>query len=258
MHCDFKKQLPDTIQTAPWRRQMLLFIVGWGGLNIIALAISVIVRAVLAARYEDPLALAQALSHISYPASINILTYLLLLMVLLIMAMPSLRRFWREFIRPSVIFKGFGYGALILLSGIALNTLYLVFGIELADNANESSITAIMRSYPVLSVLAFVIAGPVCEELTYRYGLFGLLGRINKYLAYAVTFVFFGLIHFDFTTTNLANELLNLPFYVIAGLLFCYIYEREGLATATYAHVTNNLVSFVFSLIGTDVLMRIL
>jgi len=237
-------------------RQLLFFGIGWLGLSVIALLVSLVVRQILASIYPDPLAFEIALQHISYSATVNIVSYVILLVTMLLIAWTVIKPLINTFIRPSTIFKGLGYGGLILLSGIVINTLYLVFGINLSDNANETTITLIMRTYPFLSVIAFVIAGPICEELTYRLGLFSLVRRINRYLAYAVTFIFFGLIHFDFSTTNLVNELLNLPFYVVAGLIFCYIYEKEGLAMSIYAHVTNNLISFIATFIASDVLVR--
>ena len=247
------------IETQPSAiRQLVLFVLGWAGLQAIAITVSVTVRAILSYIYTNPIELANALGHISYPASINIISYVILLVVLVMVDWDTLKKLLPSFIRLSVVFKGIGYGALILLAGIALNSLYLAFGIDLSDNANESSITAIMRNYPFFSIIAFVIAGPICEEITYRLGLFGLLRHLNRYVAYAVTFLFFGLIHFDFDTTNMINELLNLPFYIIAGLIFCYIYEREGLATSIYAHITNNLVSFITSFLSIDLLARII
>lgn len=237
-------------------RQLILFGIGWLGLNVIALFVSLIVRNYLANIYTDPVALALALQHISVGATINIVSYIILLTILGIFSFETTKKLWHLFINVSNIFKGLGYGGLVLLAGISLNVIYMVFKVELNDNANESTITAIMKNYPFFSFIAFVIAGPVCEELTYRLGLFGFLNRINRYFAYGVTFVFFGLIHFDFQTTELLNELLNLPFYLIAGLLFCYIYEREGLAVATYAHITNNLASFLFTIFNTGILIR--
>lgn len=239
-------------------KQLLLFVLGFLGLNLIALAVATIVRAFLHSQYPDPIAYANAIGHISYPATVNIVSYVILVVVMFIAAFDVINRLKRQFYRPSVIVKGIGYGMLILLATIALNSLYLVLGIELSDNANESSVTAIMKAYPFFSLIAFVIAGPVVEEITYRLGLFGLLNRVNRYLAYAGTFLVFGLIHFDFTTTNLVNELLNLPFYMTAGLLFCYIYEKEGLTTSIYAHMTNNLVSFLASFIASDVFVRMM
>ncbi|MFA5235857.1 MAG: type II CAAX endopeptidase family protein [Bacilli bacterium] len=239
-------------------KQLLLFALGFLGLNVIALAVSTIVKAYLALQYPDPIAYANALQHISYAATINIVSYVILVVVMFIAAFDVINRLRKQFYRPSVIVKGIGYGMLILLATIALNAVYLAFGIELTDNANESSVTAIMKAYPFFSLIAFVIAGPIVEEITYRLGLFGLLNRANRYLAYVGTFLVFGLIHFDFTNPNIVNELLNLPFYIIAGLLFCYIYEKEGLTVSIYAHMTNNLVSFVFSFIGTDAIVRLM
>jgi len=237
-------------------RQLLLFGVGWLGLNAIALIVSLLIRSYLQSIYPDPLELANALAHISFGASVNIISYVILLAALGILSFDTTKLLLNSFYRISNIVKGLGYGGLVLLAGMALNVIYLVLEVPLSDNANESTITAIMKNYPVFSFIAFVIAGPVCEELTYRLGLFGFLNRVNRYVAYGVTFIFFGLIHFAFETKNIVNELLNLPFYLIAGLLFCYIYEKEGLAVATYAHITNNFISFVISLFNTGLVLR--
>jgi len=252
------KRLDKQPEKAGGLLQLALFGLGWLGLSVIALLVTLIVKAVFQGRYPDPLAFENAWAHISVPTTINVISYILLLFALTALSFRVLAALRHSFYRPSVIFKGIGYGGLILLSGILINVLYLVFKIQLTDNANEATITSMMRTYPLASFIAFVIAGPICEELTYRLGLFGLLGRFNKYVAYAVTYVFFSLIHFDFDTTNLINELLNLPFYVVAGLIFCYIYEKEGLTVSIYAHVTNNLISFVATFLASDVIVRII
>ena len=71
-----------------------------------------------------------------------------------------------------------------------------------------------------------VILAPFAEEMTYRIGLFSALKRVNLILAFIVTALVFGLIHFDlsgviqgFNTGTegsrkyAINELCNLPLY---------------------------------------------
>jgi hypothetical protein len=58
-----------------------------------------------------------------------------------------------------------------------------------------------------------------------------------------ITLTIFGFIHFDFTSANLANELLNLPIYLIAGAWFCYLYDKFGLQVALSTHIMNNVFS---------------
>jgi membrane protease YdiL (CAAX protease family) len=102
-----------------------------------------------------------------------------------------------------------------------------------------------VKNFPLISFINFVLLGPIVEELTYRLGLFSFLKQRNRWVAYIVTVGLFAIIHFNFNQDNIINELLNLPFYATAGLYFCWLYEKQGFAVATIAHITNNLISFV-------------
>ena len=104
-----------------------------------------------------------------------------------------------------------------------------------------------VKTYPLLSVLILGFLGPAVEEFTYRVGLFSFLTRVHKALAYAVTIVIFGLIHFDFTATgaNMVNELIHLPIYMFSGAALCVLYDFMGLSASLSAHVTNNLLSII-------------
>ena len=74
---------------------------------------------------------------------------------------------------------------------------------------------------------------------------------MNVFLAYIVTSLVFGLIHFNFFATGdaLINELLNLPSYVISGFLLTLAYDKFGFACSSVAHIVNNLFSIVVSMI---------
>jgi len=58
----------------------------------------------------------------------------------------------------------------------------------------------------------------------------------------------FGLIHMSFKPETIVNELVNLPSYILAGSILTYAYEKEGFAVSTYAHITNNLISFLLTI----------
>ena len=83
-------------------------------------------------------------------------------------------------------------------------------------NDNENAIDSITNAYPLLSLLVFGIMGPVVEEFTYRVGLFSFIRRFNRPAAYIITIAIFALIHFNFQSTNIVNELINLPSYIVA------------------------------------------
>ena len=136
---------------------------------------------------------------------------------------------------------------------IALFTFSIVLGLLVTEtNQNEEAVETYTTLFPALSIIVLGILGPVCEELTYRVGLFSFLRRINRILAYAVTTVIFAMIHFNFSTDAHAMlvELMNLPFYIVAGFIFSYLYDRYGLAASLTAHILNYVVSVSLSIIG--------
>jgi len=118
-------------------------------------------------------------------------------------------------------------------------------GVTILNNDNQKALEEIVRGYPGFAFFFIVLFGPICEEVAYRLGLFSVLRKRNRYLAYAATIVIFTLIHFNFMSNNLPNECLNLPNYIVPAFLFCLIYERFGLTSTTFAHILNNLVSFI-------------
>ena len=143
--------------------------------------------------------------------------------------------------------EGLGYGFLLLVIG---STISLIFNLirPSNENLNQQNIEGIVDLYPLISVLVFGIIGPIFEELTYRAGLFNILNRWNKVLAYLGTSIFFGLIHFNLSG-DIVGELINLPSYIVSGLLLCYFYDYGGFGAACIAHITNNLVGILIQII---------
>ena len=115
-------------------------------------------------------------------------------------------------------------------------------------NTNEEAAESMILAFPALSIIVLGILGPVCEEITYRYGLFSLLDKKSKILAYILTPLVFAIIHFDFGG-DMIIELLNLPSYIIAGVLLSLAYDKFGFHTAVIAHVINNLYAIIVTLI---------
>lgn len=67
---------------------------------------------------------------------------------------------------------------------------------NISENQNEDAVRSIITLNPFLSTIAVAIVGPIVEEFTYRYGLFGALKKKSKKLAYFVTIILFALISF--------------------------------------------------------------
>lgn len=233
-------------------KQLLLFLAGWAGLKIIAILVRSIIEIIGNGIYQDD-ALSEFLDSNKVGMIVNSLAYVIIFVGLLAILWNDIFPLAKEFKKIRPFIYGIGYGLFITAVTIGYTLLLKACGIEFSDNGNESAISTYMIAYPTLSVLTFVILGPIVEELVYRVGLFAFLYRVNKYLAYVIAALVFGLIHmsFNFSDINVfLNELINIPSYIFAGVALCYIYSKEGFACSTYAHITNNLVAFVATLIS--------
>lgn len=245
-----KKLFGNNTTYFPFWMQIVLFFVGWLGFQALGLILSFIIGGINA---ED----------ITKEAILTFSAYGILTCALVGICnkhVVELAKTFKKWLAPVAAIGGF-------MALMSFNMIYSTFlnalnlGVE--DNANETSINSIITVYPVLSILIIGLLGPLCEELTYRVGLFSFFKRINKFLAYGVTLTFFALIHFDFDAlfsggSTLVNELLNLPYYLAAGFVFTFLYDKIGFASGYMAHATNNLASVLSGLIASQLVVHIL
>lgn len=238
---DYKKQV---IQMSSKYMNLLMFLFGWLGLSIISTVLSIFFM--------------NNNFYVTYfsiygSALLNFSCYLLLFGGFLLLISGDAFKFLGCFKNKRTYLYGFCYGFLLIaVSSIVSNLMYLAFG-NVDVNNNESSINSIVNIMPISSIIIFGIIGPFCEELTYRVGLFSVLHKKSRYLAYIVTALVFGFLHFDFTSlTNgeaLKVEFINLPNYIVSGALLSYYYEKEGFGASFLAHITNNLLSIIITII---------
>lgn len=136
-------------------------------------------------------------------------------------------------------------GTLLIVVSFLLNLIIQRLGY--VQNVNQNSALELVATFPFLSFIVLGIIGPVVEELTYRVGLFGLIRKYNRLASFAVTALLFALIHFDFssvtTASSLTNELINIPSYLISGIILCYAYEKFGISGCIIAHLFNNVIA---------------
>lgn len=119
------------------------------------------------------------------------------------------------------------------------------------SNNNQEGLENSFAAIPFLSFFSIVIFAPFCEEITYRMGLFGAIAQKSKILAYFITILFFAFIHFDFQATDIVNEFINIPAYIIGAAFLCYAYERKGnLVTSITAHMFYNGFEYILMLIS--------
>ena len=178
---------------------------------------------------------------------INAISYILVMSIFIIILQPiKLIKIKSDIWKSILIGTSFG-GLCLILSYIYQSFAYTYY--EFGANSNESGIENMVHAYPIISIIIFVILGPCSEEITYRVGLFGAINKANKILAYIATVLIFALIHFDFTSKNIVDELLNLPSYIIGAIILTYTYDRYGIVASLSAHITNNFIAVLNNLI---------
>ena len=176
------------------------------------------------------------------------LVYVLMLGGVLAITFTTRRSsFIKKYKRALDYIYGIGYAATLLLAGIVIANLVNIF-YQVSNNANQEAAVDFATGYPILAFFVLGFLGPICEEFTYRIGLYSFLRRINKYLAFVITTLIFAFIHFNFTK-NMADELWALPTYITLGFILTLAYEHRGPACSMTAHILYNLVSFALMLI---------
>lgn len=224
-------------------KQLLLFFIGWKGIDLISTAVQMI----LLTAFNVPMVNSEINAFIRNPEvgmAVNAGVYLVLFDILLVVVGFDIPRLFKTFKNVnSYIAACVCVVAMFVFNVIWVNFVRTIYPVT--SNANESSLTRIESYYPVLSILIFGIIGPICEELTYRVGLFSMLSKVSKKLAYPLVCVVFALIHFNYKNVDIVNELLNLPTYIFAGLAFTFVYDKFGLSASLTAHSINNILSII-------------
>ncbi len=235
----------NKVSFVPFWKQIVLFAIGMFGFQILGYLLSYLVQGLSSLIIQNNVTYEEFIKSVHYYALINFVAYGITFVGLTL-------TLWKDNIKLLKTFKHWmvpvsaiiGYLS-ILVFNIIYGLILKTCGIVIKDNQNETMLTNIVISYPILSIILFCVIGPICEEITYRVGLYSFFRRINKYLAYVITIIVFAFIHFDFLSKDIMNEFLNLPYYLYAAFVFCFLYEKFGFASSTSAHITNNLISIL-------------
>ena len=189
----------------------------------------------------------------------NAISYTTIIIIISAIMWPFLNLLFFEFTQK----KSWIYG---ILGGIALIASSFIYSMivstfyQTSGNTNQLVVNTMVEFYPIPCLLLLGIIGPIVEEFAYRVGLFSFLSRINRYLAYILTILIFGFIHFNFQFANideLINELINIPSYIIAGIILCYVYEKSSFAGSSIAHIINNAYGVIMMIIGNLLLQQL-
>ena len=214
--------------------QVLIFLVGLLGLTIAATAFSFMFSSLSGTE--------------SFTSVVTYSAYITIFVVLMCTALIERKEFVSKFKNPKDYGIGFLMG-IVLIFATALLSMTISSFAPISDNQNQVAVESTISFNPLMAILVLGIIGPICEEMTYRVGLFSFISRKSKVLAYIIVPIVFGFIHFDFGNITSLNEWLNLPIYVLSGLILTFTYERFGPAASMTAHITNNVFSIVVNLI---------
>ena len=187
-------------------------------------------------------------------AAINFSSYFLIFGIFALTLGKDISKIFKEFTKSDSYIYGIAFGFFMMIVSSAVTSFMNLFQ-QAEVNANEASIDSTTSLYPFLSIVIFGIVGPICEEFTYRVGLFTFIKKYNRVAAYLITALVFGLLHFTFNIDTIVTELINLPSYIVSGLLLCYFYDYKGFGASTIAHITNNLFALLIQLILSSIVL---
>ncbi len=231
--------LPKNVIWLPAITQLILFGIGYVGIDIL----SFIGQIIIANFFEE--------IDATYYMIINTIRYVGAFAAMFIVLTPYLRKFAKHLKKVIPYLIGvLGFMALIGFNIIYNGIVSLFYTTSESDN--QAVANSMISTYPVLCVFVLGIIGPLVEEGTFRLGMFNFLLRVNKWVAYVVTILFFGFIHFNFfagSVEGYINELLNLPSYLFAGFALTFLYHKFGFGASATAHILNNLYSVIIFII---------
>ena len=246
------KKTPKNILMLSLFSQMGFFLLGWLGLSLVSTFVILIYANVVCKNYG--LTSNEFIGDLnSYPDVVlncNVITYLIIFAGMILILIPSFKSFFKSLKNYKTYIVGFLMGIVLIIANLLVSYLITMLS-ESSGNNNQSMLEQFIGLNPVLCLIIFGFVGPIVEEFTYRLGLFSLLNRTGKiWVAYVVTILVFALIHFDFSSSNIVNELINLPPYLVAGAILCLAYHYGGFTASTIAHVMNNVLSISMIIIS--------
>ena len=222
-------------------REPILFLILFVGLQLFGTIVQLILL-MTAPKGLNPEQLSDWLLGPQNLSLVQYVTYGLLAVALCLTVFDKWKGILRGIKLKAPLYGLAGFAAIYIFS-IIYNLILIQAGSAAGDNQNQSLIVEIVKYNPVLAVIFLALVGPLCEELGYRVGLFGFLKRYSTWVAYVVASVVFAFIHFDFTAIGSLNEWLNVPLYLVPGLIMAFVYDKGGLAASYTTHAINNLVS---------------
>ena len=182
-------------------------------------------------------------------AAVSLWVYLIGLGLLLPLCFSFLRRdFDRLCDRPLEVLLQLliGCGLLLLLAWVADGLLELLSAWLPAGNPNQAALSQLASQDrgKILAISLFL--APLAEELIFRGGIYGLLRRRSRALAYAGCILLFSVYHvWQYALSEPGNWLYLLQ-YLPSSFVLCRCYEKtETIWAPLLFHVLNNALALL-------------
>ena len=141
----------------------------------------------------------------------------------------------------------------LMITSISLYTQLISLlpeSLQFQETENQKTIESLFNVPAMIPILftMIVIAGPIMEEMFFRYFLIGQLGKVFTFPVMSVISVLtFAAIH-----TTHAQSPFEYGLYLLLSIGMVYIYLKTGrnIMAAIALHIINNFVSFIMSLIA--------
>lgn len=212
---------------------LLMFIIGFAYTGLLLISFFVVL---IFSSFQMEESLQQILTEV--------VTYVILFSLLGYLAFKSKKYFIDNLKNPKNYLYGVLIGAAVIVAEIIISTLISSI-YQPETNANQTMVNDLTTNYPTLMIITTVIIGPICEELTYRVGLYELLRQKNEVFGFIVSGLIFAFVHIGFTDTTFLTEITAFPVYLTIAYLFNLAYKKYGLAGSVTAHAITNLVSML-------------
>lgn len=114
------------------------------------------------------------------------------------------------------------------------------------DNDNNEAVIEMAKSSIGPTAAMAVFLAPIVEECLFRAGIFGLLRRKSRVLAYAVSMLLFGLYHVWQGAIYDLTQLIFILEYLPSAFALAYAYERtDSIWGSIFLHMLSNGVAML-------------
>ncbi len=191
------------------------------------------------------------LPYVALGSSISTIVFLIISFTRSRELVENFRTKWNKktIVRILIWFSIFFAGTIII--GTTTSLIHsVIYGDPINTNANQASLENQIKAAPYMGILAFVILGPLMEEIAFRYGIIGSLK--NKKISLAISVIVFGSLHLlsSIPNNSLGEDIWTLPSYIWTGLILGLIYVKtENITTSYTIHLLNNLIAYIIVLV---------